>query len=308
MDPKILPHVKSESGSNGLLLTEVEQISKALNLHKVRRNAPKVRTSLIDLFQKEKTSSFTSNLIPSLSDNSGSEDSENETDDIKFTVIDQGIEVESVFHDITISRKAELDSLSEKGKLLEQVKCMNPTLIQDEGKMVKLFSFVDMESVENDFLKLLCTDQNFDLSSGSEPESPREQHLLRQIEEEEVQASDELVFDFDATGEQVEFTNVSPVTCKGGDCSDHFDFSLAFQAVKKENDRVSRLLGSRGEAKMLKNVETEDLMQELGLNAKAFQDCPQISPGGFGSPVYISPEKPPELPPLREGSSPVVRA
>lgn len=200
---------------------------------------------------------------------------------------------ESFFNDLSISDSAGMDSLIDKSIFLEKKDHMNTKLSFKKGKMTKSYSFDDVtESVANDFLNLLGFDQSpLDLGFDSEPESPRER-LLRQFEKDAL-ASGYPIFDSDTIGEE--------------DYFDDFDLSLAIEAAEMENHMVSQSLRSRRDAKFLENLETEALMREWGLNEKAFQNSPRASSGGFGSPVYIGPEEPPDLPHLKEGLGPFLR-
>ncbi|KAM7510787.1 hypothetical protein LguiB_009662 [Lonicera macranthoides] len=217
-------------------------------------------------------------------------------------------EVESIFHDLSISESALLESSIDKKKFLEQESYVETELSNKRGKMARSLSFDDVtESVTNEFLNLLGFKQSqLDMGFNSEPDSPRER-LLRQFEKDYI-ASGNPIFNFEeAEPVEMEFTGAASTSYTFGDCTEDFDLSLMIQSAEKESDRVSQSLRSRRDAKILENLETEALMQQWGLNEKAFQYSPRMSSGGFGSPVYVYPEEPPELPLLGEGLGPIVQ-
>lgn len=217
-------------------------------------------------------------------------------------------EVESIFHDFSISESALLESSIDKNKFLEQESYVETELKNKRGKMARSLSFDDVtESVTNEFLNLLGFEQSqLDMGFDSEPDSPRE-CLLRQFEKDYI-ASGNPIFNFEeAEPAEMEFTSAASTSYTLGDCTEDLDLSLMIQSAEKENDRVSQSLRSRRDAKILENLETEALMQQWGLNEKTFQYSPRTSSGGFGSPVYVYPEEPPGLPLLGEGLGPIVQ-
>ncbi|KAK3041713.1 hypothetical protein RJ639_000637 [Escallonia herrerae] len=210
-------------------------------------------------------------------------------------------ELESVFSNLSNSESSELDSSLGRSNFPDKNPYMKTKLSLRGDKMVKSLSFDDVtESVAIDFMNFLGSEPSpLDLSSDTEPESPRER-LLKEFEKDAL-ASGDPIFNFDATGGTVDFSGAAPTTDVWGDCSDKFDLSSIIKAAEEEHYMVNQSLRNRREAKMLENLETEALMQEWGWNEMAFQNSPRASSGGFGSPVYFSPEEPPELPPLGEG-------
>ncbi|KAK3037260.1 hypothetical protein RJ639_029672 [Escallonia herrerae] len=210
-------------------------------------------------------------------------------------------ELESIFSNLSNTESSELDSSFDRSNFPDKNPYMKTKSSLREDKMVKSLSFDDVtESVANDFMNFLGSEPSpLDLSSDTEPESPRER-LLKEFEKDAL-ASGDPIFHFDATGETVGFSVAASTTDVWGDCSDKFDLSLVIKAAEEEHYMVNQSLRNRREAKMLENLETEALMQEWGWNEKAFQNSPRASSGGFGSPVSFSPEEPPELPPLGEG-------
>ncbi|MCD7455256.1 hypothetical protein HAX54_027515 [Datura stramonium] len=210
-------------------------------------------------------------------------------------------EFESVFLDLLTAESAELDSSVEMYDSIDQGNYMNLKSSYKSSRRVKSLSLDDVtESVANDFLDMLNIEQtSADLSSDSCLVSPRECHL-RQLEEETL-FSGNSIFDFDATDDQVEFSGIASSVHGRVACSDDFDLSSVIKDFEKEHKRGTQSLRSKRNVKMIENLETEALMQDWGLNEKAFQNSPCISSGGFGSPIYLSPERPLELPPLGEG-------
>ncbi|XP_024959165.1 protein PLASTID MOVEMENT IMPAIRED 1-RELATED 1-like isoform X2 [Cynara cardunculus var. scolymus] len=188
-------------------------------------------------------------------------------------------DLELFFHNLSTFESQEMDFSFHENQVLEHDYHMKNDSICEGGKMVRSHSLDDLTNVVDDFMNLVGSD--------SEPESPREL-LLRQFEKEAL-VSGNFAFDLNPKEEQ-------------GDCSNIFDLSFLFQETEMErNDGVGPSLISRRKAKILENLETEALMQEWGLNERAFQNSPRTTSGAFGSPVYLSPERPSELPSLGEG-------
>lgn len=209
------------------------------------------------------------------------------------------VELESVFLDLLTAESAELDSPVEMYDSIDQETYMNLKSSYKTSRRVKSLSLDNVtESVANDFLDMFIEQTSADLSSNSCLDSPRE-CLLRQFEKETL-SSGNSVFDFDATDDQVEFSGIASSIHGRVACSDDFDLSSVIKDFEMEHKRGTRSLRSKRNAKLIENLETEALMQDWGLNEKAFQNSPRISSGGFGSPIYLSPERTLELPPLGE--------
>lgn len=190
-------------------------------------------------------------------------------------------EVELFLNNLSTFESPEMDFSFHENQVFEHDYHMKNGAICEGGKMVRSHSLDDLANVVDDFMNLVGSD--------SEPESPRER-LLRQFEKEALVSGN---FAFDLTPKEEE-----------RDSSNIFDLSFLFQEAEMErNDEVGPgpSLISRRKAKILENLETEALMQEWGLNERAFQNSPRTNSGAFGSPVYLSPERPSELPPLGEG-------
>ncbi|XP_060208552.1 protein PLASTID MOVEMENT IMPAIRED 1-RELATED 1-like [Lycium barbarum] len=208
-------------------------------------------------------------------------------------------ELESVFLDLLTAESAELDSPVEMYDSIDQESYMNLKSSYESSRRVKSLSIDD---VANDFLDMLNIEQtSADLSSDTSVDSPRES-LLRQFEKETFPSGNS-IFDFDATDDQVEFSGIASSIHGRVACSDDFDLSSVVKDFEEEHKKGTQSLRSKRNAKMIENLETEVLMQDWGLNEKAFQNSPRISSGGFGSPIYLSPERPLQLPllPLGEG-------
>ncbi|KAK4729970.1 hypothetical protein R3W88_022958 [Solanum pinnatisectum] len=210
-------------------------------------------------------------------------------------------ELELVFLDLLTAESAELDSPVEMYESIDQENYMNLKSSYKSSRRVKSLSLDDVtESVANDFLEMLNIEQtSVDLSSDSCLVSPRE-CLLRQFEKETL-SSGNSSFDFDATDDQVEFSGIASSVHGKVACSDDFDLSSVIKDFEKEHKRGTQSLRSKRNAKMIENLESEALMQDWGLNETAFQNSPRISFGGFGSPIYLSPERPLKFPPIGEG-------
>lgn len=215
-------------------------------------------------------------------------------------------EVESVFHRQLMSESTELDPTESPREYLEQENPMEIKLDYKERKPVKRsFSLDDVtESVASEFLNMLGMENDpFVTSSNGDPESPREL-LLRQFEKESL-ASGNFIFDFDAEKEQSEFICTVTPKCGFVDYSEDSESSLILHTTEEEDKRVSELLKRRN-AKILEDLETEELMHEWGLNEKDFRNSPRSFSGGFGSPIELPPEETCQLPPLEEGFGPFV--
>lgn len=196
---------------------------------------------------------------------------------------------------------------SNVSKLIEGENYMNPKPSGGASKLVRSLSLDDVtESIANEFFNMLGIEDNpRDMTTDSEPDSPRG-HLLKQFEME-CHAFESSILDLEAVAERTEFSGVSRTGSGRVACSDDFDLSLVIQEAEKEHKRVSQSLSSRRNAKRLENLETETLMRKWGLNDEVFQYSPRITSGGFGSPVYVPPEEPSELPPLAEGLGPILQ-
>ncbi|GFS43446.1 hypothetical protein Acr_00g0085150 [Actinidia rufa] len=166
-----------------------------------------------------------------------------------------------------------------------------------KGKSLSLDDVTN--SVASEFLDMLGIEHSpLGLSSESEPDSPRER-LLRQFEKDTLAAGCSL-FNFGNEDEE-ELVYETPTGSEWGTFSEDFDLIPVAEAADENLDLATEAVSSKTGASMLEDLETEALMREWGLNEKAFQHSPTGSSGGFGSPIDLSPEEPPQLPPLGEG-------
>ncbi|KAK9275251.1 hypothetical protein L1049_022513 [Liquidambar formosana] len=211
-------------------------------------------------------------------------------------------ELESALNSVSNLETAGLDSPEDEENNMD-VKSNYKT-----SRKGKSHSFDDVtESVASEFLNMLGIEHSpFGLSSESEPESPRER-LLRQFEKDAL-GSGLSLFDFDINEvDQEGFGYNAPTGSEWGNLSEDIELSSVVQAVEEEHLVATHAVESKTRAKMLEDLETEALMHEWGLNEKAFQCSPPNSSGGFGSPIDLPPEEPPQLPPLGEGLGPFVQ-
>lgn len=202
---------------------------------------------------------------------------------------------------------AELSSSPNKSQSIDQENFLKFKRSCSSGKMIRSLSLDDvMDSVANEFLDMLGTEQfPGDSDSDGEAESPRER-LLREFEKECFGFSNPIL-DLDGVTEQMEVSDISLTGNTRVACADDFDLSLVIREAEREQSGITQSLRSRRNTKMLEDLETESLMQRWGLTEKAFQSSPHITSGGFGSPVYLPPEEPYALPPLGEGLGSIIQ-
>lgn len=180
--------------------------------------------------------------------------------------------------------------------------------VKSEYMMRKSHSLDDVtESVASEFLSMLGTDQSpIDLSSESEPESPRER-LLRQFEKD-VESEGFSLFDvdmgYDYKEEGVYDASFGSEQCMFSTCIKQPSFLHDLQGghVIEFEDVKNKPKGH-----ILEDIETETLMREWGLNEEAFQHSPPKGFAGFGSPIHQLLEEPPRLPPQAEGFGPFLQ-
>ncbi|XP_027358086.1 protein PLASTID MOVEMENT IMPAIRED 1-RELATED 1-like isoform X2 [Abrus precatorius] len=221
----------------------------------------------------------------------------------EFTSKEEGFDT----HELLLQ---ELESALNSVSNLEKVALESPktTEAKSEYKMKKSYSLDDVtESVASEFLSMLGIDHSpMGLSSESEPESPREL-LLRQFEKEALDGGFSL-FDFNA-----DYDNEGDDDYGASTASEQWNFSEGvrsssfLQDLQEEHLVESQDLRSKQRAQILEDLETEALMREWGLNEEAFHHSPPKDCAGFGSPIHMSPEEPPTLPPLAEGLGPFLQ-
>ncbi|XP_065849399.1 protein PLASTID MOVEMENT IMPAIRED 1-RELATED 2 [Euphorbia lathyris] len=212
-------------------------------------------------------------------------------------------DLEFAFNSFMTSESAKLEFPFTLSEFLEQESCVETESNYSEGKEIKRSLSLDelTESVATDFLNMLGLEDSpyHGLTSDGVPESPRER-LLREFEEEAM-TSCGFIIDYDADGKSEEFSDVTPAASGCEDPSKDFNFPIAMQVAGEDHERASQLLSRRRKAKMLEDLETEDLMKQWGLNEDAFQSSPRYCSDGFGSPVELFPEERVELPRLGDG-------
>lgn len=165
-----------------------------------------------------------------------------------------------------------------------------------KGKSLSLDDVTD--TVASDFLEMLGIEHSpFNMSSESEPESPRER-LLRQFEKDALANGGFLNFDIE--NDPVELATDIPMGSSSGALSEDFHHPLKFEGFEEMSEIEADVFSAKTRASRMEDLETEALMREWGLNEKAFQHSP---PGvsGFGSPIDMPPDDPLQLPPLAEG-------
>ncbi|XP_052209421.1 protein PLASTID MOVEMENT IMPAIRED 1-RELATED 2-like [Diospyros lotus] len=179
-------------------------------------------------------------------------------------------ELDPFSHYLSISEAGDEPRLSSSSDVTELTK---PRSAYTAGKLVRSISLDDVsESIADDFLKKLGLEQN---GTESEPDSPREL-LLRQFEEESLGSGSLALLNLEEE-ESVEF----------GDASDDID--------ERTRTMIQPLRGRR-KANLLDLLETHEVgMREEGVNERAFWVSPVAGSGGFGSPIYLTPEEPSKL-------------
>ncbi|KNA17538.1 hypothetical protein SOVF_079090 [Spinacia oleracea] len=161
---------------------------------------------------------------------------------------------------------------------------------EDKNMMMPSLSLDDVaDTVADEFLSML------DLNTEADPESPRER-LLREFEKE-AEASGCSLFGFDIDEEDVEDYDYYAPSISGWE---EFDEDPEFLAVDQNEYPKIR-------AKVMEDLETQELMQEWGLDEMAFQSSPPNSRGGFGSPIDLPPKESLQLPSLGEGLGPFIQ-
>ncbi|KAL1212714.1 Protein PLASTID MOVEMENT IMPAIRED 1-RELATED 2 [Cardamine amara subsp. amara] len=153
------------------------------------------------------------------------------------------------------------------------------------------------ESVADDFLKMLELEEcSYVYSSDGEPTSPRE-YLLREFEKEAL-ASGNFLLDLDGEAEYVSDID---------DELNDFSFSSSSLGVgENKREGKSQLLINRRKAKVLEELETEDLLREWDLDENSFKNSLCGYSDGFGSPIELPVDKGLDLLPFGDNISPFV--
>ncbi|KAL8162524.1 hypothetical protein V2J09_014013 [Rumex salicifolius] len=199
----------------------------------------------------------------------------------------------------------------------------------------------DLESAESEFLSLLgIEDAPLDVISEGEPESPRER-LLREFERETEfsgyslfgcsfsEEEEEYKYDAPRVREWESLSEDSdlPSTVELGEehyiasqlgisnactvprfknCADDFELASASQMIE-DLECASEAPGWRPRAKVLEDLETEELMQVMGLNEKTFESSPSDCTAAFEISSELTDQYPHTLPALGEGLGPFVQ-
>ncbi|XP_021729974.1 protein PLASTID MOVEMENT IMPAIRED 1-RELATED 1-like [Chenopodium quinoa] len=202
-------------------------------------------------------------------------------------------DLESVLSNVADLEKEGLDTPEAKSESSDQ-----ENQNEDEPNMVTPSVSLDdlADTVADEFLSMLgIEDSSFALDSETEPESPRER-LLREFEKE-AEASGCSLFGFDIDEEEMEDYDYYAPTISGWE---EYSEDSAFLRVDQHEYPKIR-------AKVMEDLETQELMQEWGLDEMAFQSSPPDSRGGFGSPIDLPPIESLQLPSLGEGLGPFVQ-
>ncbi|KAL9235178.1 hypothetical protein vseg_009965 [Gypsophila vaccaria] len=170
---------------------------------------------------------------------------------------------------------------------------------QENNKLWKIspsHSFDDLaDTVADEFLNMLEVEEStVAYNSDAEAESPRER-LLREFQME-AEASGCSLFGFDIDEEEMaDYDYYAPTISGWEEFSEDPDYLPAdpFEYPKSQ-------------ARVMEDLETQALMEEWGLDEKAFQYSPPRNIEGFGSPIDL-PLKEPSLPPLCEGLGPFIQ-
>ncbi|KAL0447366.1 UNVERIFIED_CONTAM: protein PLASTID MOVEMENT IMPAIRED 1-RELATED 1 [Sesamum latifolium] len=323
--PKSDPSPESASGNTGLELTDTEfdvieqgvEVSMKDQMRVEKCGSQRFDSSVIEtidvaeLFKGEDATfdeyvGGNSDLDRNNHDENGCLADDPEHRDNSMCIIDPAFEeLDSAFHDMLTSKPSDLDSFLDIIKYHAPENYIQSKSFHKAERLTKSLSLDHIaESIENDFLNMLSIDLSQEImvsGSGSGPDPPG--ILLREFEEDAL-AGENPILDTDLMAEQEEFTSSS---FRKLTFADDFDLSFAIQAVERKQGSVTQPLRSKRNAKILENLETEALMNEWGLNEKAFQYSPHASSGGFGSPVYLPAEEPLRLPSLEEGVGPIIR-
>ncbi|KAK6941327.1 NT-type C2 domain [Dillenia turbinata] len=218
-------------------------------------------------------------------------------------------ELESALNCASILEKAASDSPEDKSELADNENYVDVEADHGMSSKGKSFNLDDAtDSVASEFLKMLGIEHSpLGFSSDSDPESPRER-LLREFEKEAL-AYGHSLFDFGANDVDQPDWDYDAPSCSNRDyLYEDYDLALGIPPAAEEVDLTAKVATTgKNRAIVLEDLETEALMQEWGLNERAFQASPPNSAGGFGSPIDLPPEEPFELPPLGDGLGPCLK-
>lgn len=214
---------------------------------------------------------------------------------------EEGIDVSSVGETETLNSHLEATGC-ERTLELEYAK--------EDDNLPEACSLDDMaDSVAGEFLSKLGVDHSpFALSSDSDPDSPRAR-LLKQFEREGgIGLGIGIAEQFDGEPSHYSELQRHDVPARPNwDSDEDLELASIVQAAESELQKATQTMRSKTRAKMLEDAETEALMQEWGMDERAFQNSPPGSSCGFGSPVEFPFEGAVELPAVAEGFGPLVK-
>lgn len=197
---------------------------------------------------------------------------------------------ESVLSNVAELEKEGLDTPEAKSESSDQED-------QNEDKPNMMMPSVSLDdvadTVADEFLSMLgAEDSSFSIDSEAEPESPRER-LLREFEKEAATSGCSL-FGFGIDEEDLADYDYDAPSISGWE--EYYEDSDFLAVDQNEYPKIR--------AKVMEDLETQELMQEWGLDDMAFESSPPNARIGFGSPIDLPPEKPQQLPSLGEGLGP----
>jgi len=203
-----------------------------------------------------------------------------------------------------------VDSVTSQKKVLDTSEARKETggqeiEVEDKPKGMPQSNLDDLvDSVADEFLSMLgLGDSPISSGSDAEPESPRER-LLREFQKE-VEASwcslfgfyvDEEVVAYCKENDAVECNYHTPIVSCWEDFSQNSDILPVVEPESPEIRAKVILEYPKIRAKVMEDMETEALMEEWGLDEKAFGSSPPNGSGGCGSPMNPSPREPSPLP------------
>ncbi|CAO1945763.1 unnamed protein product [Urochloa humidicola] len=209
-------------------------------------------------------------------------------------------DLECMFSDLTIAEPEEFESPIIEDKHSRRLSCMGMTDSHRSNSRKGRSRSMDAssDSVANEFLDMLGIEHSpLGQPSDSDSESPRER-LWKQFENEALASGNAILgLDFE--------DGIEEPICE--DVVEDFDLSAMINEAELVLQNGIQPIDTRFRANSLEDEETEALMRQFGLNEKSFQSSPPESRSGFGSPISLPPEDPPELLPLAEGLGPFIQ-
>lgn len=226
-------------------------------------------------------------------------------------IVAQRIEEEMV--DVSAIRKPEPGNSDVLDQTVDSEESLGLVGNKKERDLQDACSLDDVEdSVAGEFLSMLDFENKspVPLSSDSDPESPRAR-LLKQFEKEALLEGDGLGLGVGIGKELDEAPSVSSEYGAGvrpvWESDEDLELASIVQVAESELQKAEQTMRSKTRAKILEDAETEALMQEWGMNERAFQNSPPDRAGGFGSLVDFYYDGREQLPDLAEGFGPLVK-